>query len=463
VQGSPFHLAVVPAALSPANCTAHGAGVAGGALRAAIALLVVPRDGWGNALASTADIPLSAVVRYPAPDPTTVVPDVESAATWEFPAVWRLRYIARNPGAPAAHVTINRAHISGSPFALRLVDAVSGPADAARSRVDGLAARAATAGAPAALRIQAVDGRGLWRTSGGDVFEAQLVGASPPAFVRVEAADNGDGSYSATYTLTAAGEYALVVRAGAARAAVHGSPFSVTVAPAGVSVAHSVLAGDGLSLATAGTPASFSLEARDRFGNRVRDPGSYAGLFAVQFSGPASGPVAVARYGARFAASYNLTVSGAYSLLVAPTDGGAALALPLVVRPAALSARRSDADAAALAAPLTAGAPRAVAVRGRDVNGNPADVHGAGRRPESSLRAELEPFGEVAVLPAGGAHTLTLAVTAAGRYQLRVRALEAGVLYEVSGSPYAVVVAPDAPDAAQAEPPPPPPPRPPSY
>jgi hypothetical protein len=48
---------------------------------------------------------------------------------------------------------------------------------------------------------------------------------------------------------------------------VKGSPFAITVYPAGICGATSTARGDGLSLATAGTSATFSIIARDHFGN----------------------------------------------------------------------------------------------------------------------------------------------------------------------------------------------------
>ena len=49
--------------------------------------------------------------------------------------------------------------------------------------------------------------------------------------------------------------------------AVAGSPFTATVFPALASGAVSTASGSGLSLATAGTPASFTIQAKDHLGN----------------------------------------------------------------------------------------------------------------------------------------------------------------------------------------------------
>ena len=108
-----------------------------------------------------------------------------------------------------------------------------------------------------------------------------------------------------TYTFTLAGAYTMVVQMGKSHIA--GSPFAVAVGASSVSVAHSLIAGAGLTLATAGVEGGFVLQPKDRFSNAVLDRGSFAGLFLIRYSGPAVGDVSVQPFGSRYKESSLLT------------------------------------------------------------------------------------------------------------------------------------------------------------
>jgi hypothetical protein len=294
-----------------------------------------------------------------------------------------------------------------------------------------------------------VGSAGLPLAEGGERFYAEIArrGAAPVALAA--GIDHGNGTYRFEYVLTRAGSYALAVMhsaPGGALAHIEGSPWGLTVVPAAVSVAHSVARGDGLTLATAGTPAAFALLARDRFGNEAGPPPLAASPFAVSLGAAPShsaaaeltplpgATIALTMFGAATLASYNATRAGNLTLRVAPAGGGGTAAhFALRVRPARLSTRLS-----AMAAPLAAvaGERALLPLAARDAFGNPAGA--------ADIAAALPPLGRLAVHEAaGGSVAVEVFVTAAGAYQLHVHVLErvgpaAGAA--LAGAPFALKV-----------------------
>ena len=108
------------------------------------------------------------------------------------------------------------------------------------------------AGTPAVFTIRARDKYGSRIPRGGAVFHA---GARPQRHVRrgndgaprLASADEGDGTYTATYTPIKAGDYSLSVRRAGEELTIAGSPFNVTVVPGATSAARSKAYGDGLA------------------------------------------------------------------------------------------------------------------------------------------------------------------------------------------------------------------------
>ncbi|KAJ1471744.1 hypothetical protein T484DRAFT_1842906, partial [Baffinella frigidus] len=431
------------------------------------------------------------LLKYPAPDPTVVVSTSTLVSTFEYPKVWKLQYITRNEGTPSAYIRINFAHIQGSPFALRIIGSVDGPLVPAKSFADGVATQVATAGAPSSFIIHAIAANDLYLTTGGEAFYAEL--ARVDAFARVGGVDHGDGSYTVSYAVTRAGDYTMVVMTGSAH--ISGSPFTVAVFPSEVSVAHSVIFGDALSVGTAGVEAAFTLEARDRFSNPIPNGNSFAGAFQVTYSGPSTLGNSTSRakvnaFGSSFVATYNLTVSGAYTLHVAPAAGGPAVVFALRIHPAYISARRTymvtpsaagvlpagfetafvtpagEAEVlpagvetafvvsvppagealvfpagvetafcvtpAGEAVVLPAGVETAFVISARDILANLVDTPRTDQ-PITWFSCSVAPFGLIPVYAVGPELRLATYVTASGTYQLRVRALDKGVLTEVLG------------------------------
>ena len=111
---------------------------------------------------------------------------------------------------------------------------------AAHCVADGEGLRSAFAHHPAAFTIRARNWLHGDVRKGGDTFEVRLRGNAPAAGAVV---DNGDGSYSATYTATVTGTYALHVTLG--RKHIHGPPPPRNSAPRNSAPRNSARVSDG--------------------------------------------------------------------------------------------------------------------------------------------------------------------------------------------------------------------------
>ena len=174
---------------------------------------------------------------------------------------YSVSYRVKQADSYVLSVTLGGAHISGSPFALRVSP---GPTCAPRCSASGAAVHTAVAGAESIVRIVAADCYGNAQTAGGDAWALTLTRPGVPN-VYGAVADIGDGTYNATYRATVRGPWALHIKSGGVHLA--GSPFRLLVQPAITDAASSIAVGGGVSTAYTGEPAVFMLRTRDRFGN----------------------------------------------------------------------------------------------------------------------------------------------------------------------------------------------------
>lgn len=135
---------------------------------------------------------------------------------------------------------------------------------------------------------QGPDGRP--RRVGGDLFEVHV---EDPDFRLVPASvkDNGDGTYSVSYTPNEPGVYHIdVIQRNPAKQLyydhVKGSPVDVTIDP-GTDAANSIAYGPGLENGNLDTfPAHFTIEARDKKGRPMKEGGDpfEVCLFCLSFT-----------------------------------------------------------------------------------------------------------------------------------------------------------------------------------
>jgi hypothetical protein len=183
-------------------------------------------------------------------------------------------------------VTLHNEHFPGSPF---LVSIKENLADASMSTVSGEGIEDCQVGSDRHFLVEAVDKYGNRVLHGGEGFAAALQGPTPE---RVHLIDMDDGTYPGTYTCRWSGGFTLDVTLDGVPVA--GSPFRFNVRPGATLAQNSecTLVKMPMSrlVCLAGVPCSFTIFAKDRYGNQ-RDEGGDD--FAVKLRGPNESSVAV--------------------------------------------------------------------------------------------------------------------------------------------------------------------------
>jgi filamin len=138
----------------------------------------------------------------------------------------------------------------------------------------------AETGIPAEFTIQARNAAGANIPVGGENFEVKVQGASPN--VPVHVVDNGNGTYGVTYTASHPGKHSVSVQLKGKP--ISGSPWSVPVDRAPVDVTQTLVHGPGVDgPVTQGEPGVFTIESRDRLGQRIKFGGD---PYKVTLKGP---------------------------------------------------------------------------------------------------------------------------------------------------------------------------------
>ena len=235
-------------------------------------------------------------------------------------------------------------NIVGSPFGVAVVP---GAADFPHTTASGPGLVSPVAGIPATFTIQAKDANQNNKTIGDYAFDVSLEG---PGGINIGVTPEyiGGGQYKCTYTAVTSGSYKVNVKMGGTHiycgqgAANKCSPFDVTVAPGPTSHDTSDATGLGLTDAVAGTVATYTIQAKDVYGNN-RLTGGEASKFTnvltlqsdsnVQYQGVVddlgNGRYTVT-YTALKAGLYNLAVK--YGGLTILTAGTKTVPTPLVVQ-----------------------------------------------------------------------------------------------------------------------------------
>ena len=182
----------------------------------------------------------------------------------------------------------------------------------------------ATAGLPFIFYIQARDDFANNRTLGGGQFSSQLVYLDGPLDdIFADVVDSNRGIFSASFTPTVSGKYAAFVQ-------LYGndvllSPFAAYVQPGPGAIQFSSASGSGISIATVGSTASFTIYFMD----------SYRNIRTSFFAGKLSYNVIISKEdieydGSVFSdqsaigsliVSYKLTLSGHYHIAVTDSFG----------------------------------------------------------------------------------------------------------------------------------------------
>jgi filamin len=137
----------------------------------------------------------------------------------------------------------------------------------------------AETGIPAEFTIQARNAKGNNIPVGGENFKVEVKGASPS--VTPQVVDNGNGTYGVTYVATHPGKHTVSVTL--KDKPISGSPWTVPVDRAPVDVTQTLVHGPGLEGGVQGEPGVFTIESRDRLGQKIKFGGD---PYKVSVKGP---------------------------------------------------------------------------------------------------------------------------------------------------------------------------------
>jgi hypothetical protein len=229
------------------------------------------------------------------------------------PGQYCVSYRAERPGEYDLAVLLGKEHIAGSPFAL-LVD--TGDAFGPKCKAKGPGLKAAQQLEAASFVVETFDENAFACPQGG--ARVDVVATCAADEVHGFVSDNGDGTYSCTYTPNAAGEYKLSVVVNTKH--VPGSPFRVKVTHADIDPPSCVASGEALHQAIAKREESFMVETFAKNGMAVPLPNNGREL-VVRFTKdgnpvPVLGLKVVEVAKAQYKVAYKLQAPGDYSLHV---------------------------------------------------------------------------------------------------------------------------------------------------
>jgi filamin len=217
-------------------------------------------------------------------------------------------------GLYALNVMLSGAPIKDCPIKIKVL---ADETLAKNCRCFGSGMAHATAGDPTSFTIQAVDGRGVARKSGGDVFEVNITGPEddhPHATIR----DNAEGTYTVTWSGKYAGLYAIRIQLDGA--SVGGTPFNCNVLPTSIAPAACEVQANSASIVRAGERAEFRIISRDVFGNVRSQGGDEFVVLVRMIEGPGKTEVQAAvteESKGFYKATFVVKHTGVYQVLVA--------------------------------------------------------------------------------------------------------------------------------------------------
>jgi hypothetical protein len=430
VAGMPYRVIVRSSTLLESMSTAEGPGIKAGLHSRETWFYVKPRDKYGN---------LAQILDASAFDLLVLHPD----GSPQYPTInwdgseWVGKYSPISVGSSdfKLHVKISLIHIMGSPFTVEMRSNPSLTVSATASFARGKAIQLSTAGYTSFFTVQAADQYGVYHTT--SVAKYKFTGeiVMEDYFDRLEPQDKGDGTFIFQYTVTKAGRYVLAVLLNGddgTQRHISGSPFDIRIVPAASSAQSSRLEGEGLSRVVAGQEGSFTIEARDRYGNfQVYRP-SASVPFGVVLTGPSNRVCSIQDFrDSSFVAIYNVTVSGTYAITITgPSDTASHM---LLVSPAEYWAGTSYIDAKLLT--ITAGATALVKVTIRDLYSNVIAAP-ATESEITSILCSVSLVGPLSVIAKDGNFLLVMNLTISGRYQMDVSIGSSAI----SSSPHSLVI-----------------------
>jgi len=361
IKNSPITVAIRAAKPDPTKCLVYGPGIEGGEAHEPAIFTIEARNCLGDKIGSGGH-PFLVQVKDPHGEvlPATIVDNRNGTYTAQYNPV--------EAGDHVVQVTLAGASVAQSPYRVN-IEENSKMASPFKSYAEGPGLEPGNKVTdPLHFTIFAVYPNGQKKKTGGDLFDVHIEDPNLDQ-LKVDVVDNGDGTWGVTYQPTDPGKYHIdVIQRNPSVPVLYdhvkNSPIDVLVEP-GTVAANCIAYGPGLEPGNLDTdPATFTIEARDKNGNKMKEGGD---PFKVEVMGP-TGPVPV---------DVVDNGDGTYQVTYNPQDAGRHdIAVTLEGKPIKGSTFRVDINAGAWA-----GKTRMEAfyftVRTYDKRGKPLTVGGA--------------------------------------------------------------------------------------
>ncbi len=272
--------------------------------------------------------------------------------------------------ATTINATINGTAVTGT---LPTITVNPGAVSLSQSTV-AIGSATIAAGSTSTITLTARDAYGNTLAAGGDTVGFSLSGGSANGNITSQI-DNGNGTYTATFTGTTAGSGTMInatINAGA----VTGARPTISVIPGAISTSQSLLAA-GLASIAAGTVTTITLTARDNFNNNLTNGGA-----TVVFS--KSGGTSNGNFGGvtdngdgTYSASFTGTTAGSATNISATINAGSFTGTQptIAVTPGAISTSQSQITVGS--ASIVSGTNTSLTLISRDNYGNLITTGGA--------------------------------------------------------------------------------------
>ena len=206
-------------------------------------------------------------------------------------------------------IMLGRQEIAGSPFLILSTESCGhlNPQDCFLVNLPGLF----IAGEASELLVQSVDSNGLYLSTGGYVAAANLFISNQ--ILILHGRDMSDGIYSIIVNCTISGNYTLLVTLQGS--VISGSPYSISIVAGAVSAERSLLL--GMTVGTAGTVGTFTIQTKDHFSNLIHRSIGAAGSLTALLTGPVERSASLVDLDdGTYSGEYALTTSGQYIINV---------------------------------------------------------------------------------------------------------------------------------------------------
>jgi len=274
IAGAPFTPVIKPSTADPSRSIATGEGVEGAQSGEESNLRVQARDKFDNDLITGGDKVAATLSFQPLSGGAAVKHEVGIVDNGN--GTYDLAYTPTKVGNYDLLITIDGKPIKDMPVSVSVLPGRFSPMECTFDGLDldGNGRRIVTAGKTDTFNVIAKDANGNQLQEGGLNIEGILGGT---ADVSVMCADNGDGTYSVSYTPTLVGPYQLEVKVEGQTIGGGKNPFPILVISGAADASRSIASGPGLTEAKIGEVNQFTIEARDAHDNPVTMGGANIG------------------------------------------------------------------------------------------------------------------------------------------------------------------------------------------